>query len=106
MAKRLLRPAESQAKLSVGHSQFWEFVKTGKLKPPVRLGPKSVGHPESEIDDLIDQLVAERDSGLKLKVAQVGTGTDQLAQSESHRPGKPARRRMHKPNRRRTRAPP
>lgn len=93
MAKRILRPAESQAKLSVGHTKFWEFIKTGKLRPPVRLGPKSVGHPENEIDDLIDQLVAERDSGLKLKVAPGRACPDELAQPESPRHDKPARRR-------------
>jgi len=61
MAKRLLRPAESQARLSIGHTKFWELIRDGKLKPPVRLGPKSVAHTEEEIDGLIDQLVAERD---------------------------------------------
>jgi hypothetical protein len=77
----------------VGHTQFWEWIKAGKLRPPVRLGPKSVGHPESEIDELIDRLVAERDSGLKLKAAQGGTCTNELTQSESHRHDRPPKRR-------------
>lgn len=62
MTKRIIRPAEAQARLGVGHTQFWEWIKTGKLRKPVRLGPKSVGHPENEIDEFIDQLVAERDA--------------------------------------------
>jgi predicted DNA-binding transcriptional regulator AlpA len=62
MAKRILRPAESQARLGIGHTQFWNWIKNGRLRKPVRLGPKSVGHPENEIDELIDQLVAERDA--------------------------------------------
>ncbi len=62
MTKRILRPVQSQAKLGIGHTQFWQWVKNGKLKPPIRLGPNSVGHPEDEIDGLIDQLIAERDS--------------------------------------------
>jgi prophage regulatory protein len=61
VAKRLLRPAESQARLGIGRTKFWELIKAGKLTRPVRMGPKTVGHPESEIDEYIDQLVAERD---------------------------------------------
>lgn len=62
MAKRILRPAELQARLGIGHSQFYEWIKTGKLTRPVQLGPQSVGHPEDEIDAVIDQLIQERDS--------------------------------------------
>ena len=64
MAKRILRPAESQARLGIGHTRFYEWIKTGKLKPPVQLGPKSVGHPEDEIDEVVDALIAERDRKL------------------------------------------
>jgi predicted DNA-binding transcriptional regulator AlpA len=65
VTKRILRPAEAQARLGIGHSQFYEWIRSGKLKPPVRLGKQSVGHPENEIDDVIDQLVAERDKRTK-----------------------------------------
>ena len=69
MSKRILRPAEAQARLGVRKSQFWDWIKAGRLKAPVRLGPKSVGHPENEIDEFIDQLVAERDAAVKPKAA-------------------------------------
>ena len=65
MTKRIIRPAEAQARLGIGHTQFWELIKNGKLSKPVRLGPKSVGHPENEIDDFIERLVAERDAAAK-----------------------------------------
>ena len=57
---------QSQARLGVGHTTFYGWIKTGKhgLKPPVQLGPKSVGHPEDEIDDVVDALIAERDRKL------------------------------------------
>jgi predicted DNA-binding transcriptional regulator AlpA len=66
VGKRILRPAESQARLGIGRTQFYEFIASGRLGPPLRLGPKSVGHLETEIDGLIDRLVAERDA----KIAQ------------------------------------
>jgi prophage regulatory protein len=62
MAKRIIRPAEAQARLGIGNTQFWEWIKKGKLPKPVRLGRRSVGHPESEIDAFIDKLIADRDS--------------------------------------------
>jgi predicted DNA-binding transcriptional regulator AlpA len=59
--KRVLRPKEAQRRLGIGHTNFWEnFVQTGRLKL-VRLGPRSVGVLEHELDALIDQLAAERD---------------------------------------------
>ena len=61
MAKRILRPAEAQARLGIGHSKFYELIRSGVLPRPIRLGPKSVGHPEEEIDHYIEQLVAVRD---------------------------------------------
>jgi prophage regulatory protein len=67
MTKRILRPAEAQARLGIGHTQFWEMIKSGRLPRPVRLGPKSVGHLESEIDSFIENLAAERDAAAKSK---------------------------------------
>ena len=38
MTKRILRPVEVQARLGVRKSQFWDWIKSGKLPKPVRLG--------------------------------------------------------------------
>jgi predicted DNA-binding transcriptional regulator AlpA len=62
MPKRLLRPAEAWKRLGCKKSKFYEdYVKTGRLKL-VTLGPKSRGAVEDEVDGLIDELIAERDS--------------------------------------------
>jgi predicted DNA-binding transcriptional regulator AlpA len=59
--KRILRPKEVQQRLGIGHTNFWEnFVATRRLRL-VRLGPRSVGVIEDELDALIDELAAARD---------------------------------------------
>ena len=62
MPKRLLRPAETWAKLGIKHTKYYAMREAGKIRPPVRLGPQIVAHPEDEIDALIGQLIAERDA--------------------------------------------
>jgi predicted DNA-binding transcriptional regulator AlpA len=67
MPRRIIRPKEAQQRLGVGHSKFYEdFVNTGRLRL-VRLGPKSVGVIEDELDAFIDQLIDARDAALSLK---------------------------------------
>lgn len=54
--KRILRPKVAWKRLGIGHSKFWQdFIKTGKLKL-VRLGPRSVGVFEDELDEVMDAL--------------------------------------------------
>ena len=68
MPRRIIRPKEAQKRLGVGHSKFYEdFVNTGRLRL-VRLGPKSVGVIEDELDAFIDQLIDARDAALSLKL--------------------------------------
>jgi predicted DNA-binding transcriptional regulator AlpA len=58
MSRQILRPKEAQRRLGVGHTKFYEdFINTGRLKL-VRLGERSVGVLEHELDELIDQLPA------------------------------------------------
>jgi predicted DNA-binding transcriptional regulator AlpA len=67
MPRRIIRPKEAQQRLGVGHSKFYEdFVNTGRLRL-ARLGPKSVGVIEDELDAFIDQLIDARDAALSLK---------------------------------------
>jgi predicted DNA-binding transcriptional regulator AlpA len=57
--KRIIRKAEAAARLGGGLSTFHEkYVKTGRVKL-IYLGRRSVGVLESEIDRLVDELVAE-----------------------------------------------
>jgi predicted DNA-binding transcriptional regulator AlpA len=68
MPRRIIRPKEAQKRLGVGHSKFYEdFVNSGRLRL-VRLGPKSVGVIEDELDAFIDQLIDARDAALSLKL--------------------------------------
>jgi hypothetical protein len=59
--RRLVRPKEAQKRLGVGHTKFWQdFVATGRLRL-VELGPRSKAAVEDELDDLIEELITERD---------------------------------------------
>lgn len=59
--RKLVRPKEAQKRLGVGHTKFWQdFVATGRLRL-VELGPRSKAAVEDELDDLIEELIAERD---------------------------------------------
>jgi predicted DNA-binding transcriptional regulator AlpA len=60
--KRIIRPKEAMSRLSCGRTKFYsDYVRTGRLRL-IPLGPRNVGILESELDALIDQLVAERDA--------------------------------------------
>jgi predicted DNA-binding transcriptional regulator AlpA len=49
------------AKLGIGRSKYYDDIRKGVLPRPVRLGPKSIGHVEQELDAHIERLKAERD---------------------------------------------
>jgi excisionase family DNA binding protein len=59
MPRRVLRPKEAQRRLGIGHTRFYEIVGSGKLRL-VRLGERSVGVIEDELDDYIGQLADAR----------------------------------------------
>ena len=52
--RRIIRPKVTQKLLGIGHSKFYEDVKTGRLPPLLRLGPRSVGHLEDELEQYIE----------------------------------------------------
>jgi len=62
MPKRVVRLKIAQRRLGIGHTKFREdFIDTGRLRV-VRLGPKSCGVIEQELDALIDELTDNNDS--------------------------------------------
>jgi predicted DNA-binding transcriptional regulator AlpA len=61
--RRILRPKEAQQRLGVGHTRFYEIVRSGQLRL-VHLGPRAVGVVEDELDAFIGGLIAERDAAL------------------------------------------
>jgi predicted DNA-binding transcriptional regulator AlpA len=63
MAKRFVRPKEAMDRLGCRRSKFYaDYIGRGLLRP-VRLGARSIGILESELDALIDELTAKRDVG-------------------------------------------
>jgi hypothetical protein len=61
---RLLRPKAICAKLDIGKTKFWkDFVATGRIRL-VDIGPNAKAAPEYEVDDVIEEMIAERDAKL------------------------------------------
>lgn len=44
------------ARVPVGKSTWWQWVRDGKAPAPVKLGPRTTAWNEWEIDELIDSL--------------------------------------------------
>jgi prophage regulatory protein len=59
---RVLRLPDVQAKAGPSRSTIYEGIANGTFPKPIRLGPKSVGWLEHEVDEWIAQRVAARDS--------------------------------------------
>ncbi|KRB61371.1 hypothetical protein ASE04_21105 [Rhizobium sp. Root708] len=59
---RLLSPQDLVAKgISFERSQLFALIKIGKFPKPVKMGLRRNAWLESDVDDWIKQLVAERD---------------------------------------------
>jgi prophage regulatory protein len=58
---KIIRPKQGMARLGIGRTKFYADIKAGRLPPLVRLGPRSVGHIEEELEAYIERLKAERD---------------------------------------------
>lgn len=52
--ERILRLPNVKAKTGHANSTIWKSVKDGTLPPPIRIGSRSVGWKESEIDAWIE----------------------------------------------------
>jgi prophage regulatory protein len=61
----ILRQSNICAKTRLSRSSLYEQIAAGAFPPPVKLGARSVGWLESEVDGWIAARVAERDAGLK-----------------------------------------
>jgi len=60
--RRIIRPKEAWQRLGCGHDKFYrDYVNTGRLKL-ITLGKHSKGIVEDELDDLIGELIEERDA--------------------------------------------
>jgi excisionase family DNA binding protein len=55
MSRCILRPKEAARRLGVGHTRFYELVNEGRLRL-VRIGERSVGVIEDELNRFIEEL--------------------------------------------------
>jgi predicted DNA-binding transcriptional regulator AlpA len=70
--KRVVRAKQAWAQFGIGRSMFEQrFVETGRLRP-IKLGARAVGYLESELDALIDELIAERDANIVPRRPRLG----------------------------------
>jgi prophage regulatory protein len=60
--KRIIRRPAVESKTGLKHSEIYQRIKERTFPRQVRIGPKCVGWVESEVDDWIDALAAERDA--------------------------------------------
>lgn len=61
-SKRLLRLPQVLERFPVSKSSWWQGVKEGRYPQPVKLGPRTTGWRESDIQELIDSLETVSDS--------------------------------------------
>ena len=52
---RIIRRIESASRLGVSIATLDRMVRTGKIKPPTKIGERSSGWPESYLDGLINE---------------------------------------------------
>jgi len=59
MSQRLERPRDAAARIGVSTSQLYREVKSGRLKPPIKIGERASGFPSDEIDAFISERIRE-----------------------------------------------
>ncbi len=58
----IYRPKTVCGILDCSSSTLTRMVQAGSLKPPIKLGARSVGYPKSEIDAFLQMRIEERDN--------------------------------------------
>ena len=61
--KRLIRLPETLSRAGVSRSYVYDAVKKGEFPKPVKVTERTSAWIESEVQEWIDQRIAERDSG-------------------------------------------
>ena len=54
----LLRAPELRARLGIGHTTVFRWVRMGVIPPPIKLGPRRVAWVLSEIDQIISARIS------------------------------------------------
>ena len=60
--KRFVRLPEVESLTGYRRSRIYDFVKAGTFPRPCKLGPRSVGWIESEVQHWIDERIEQRDN--------------------------------------------
>lgn len=63
MDKKILRLPQVKARVGLGHTNIYNRIKAGTFPAPVSLGARAVGWLSTDIDEWIDQCVAESKGG-------------------------------------------
>ena len=63
MVQRILRRPQVLERTGDSRSTLYAKMAAGIFPRPVRIGPRAVGWVESEIDEYVMALIAERDAG-------------------------------------------
>jgi prophage regulatory protein len=58
---RIIRLAEVKNLTGISRSQIYELIKKGKFPKQINLGARAVGWLESEVQEWIQQRIADRD---------------------------------------------
>ena len=53
--KRLLNRAEVEAKTGLGRSTIYRLMRQGEFPTPIKIGPRAVRWPQSELDEFLAQ---------------------------------------------------
>ena len=62
MSDRIIRIKETCRRTGFTRKHIWQLEKTGRFPKRLKLGPRAVGHLESEVEDWIAQRAAERET--------------------------------------------
>jgi len=60
---RLISQREVMQRVPYGRTTIWKLIKQGRFPQPVKIGGNRVAFVDSEIDDWIEQQIAQRDGG-------------------------------------------
>lgn len=58
----LFRPADLQRRFGLSRTTIHRLVKSGRLKPPIRIGRRATAFIASDVQEFIARCVAEREA--------------------------------------------
>lgn len=62
LALSILRRKQVEERTKISRTRIYERIKAGTFPAPIRIGPKSVGWVESEINEWLAARIADRDA--------------------------------------------